>query len=111
METRKLILQRAGHTVLTAFDGRELANACQQHSFDVAVIGQGVPGKTKKAFASIIRRHCPSARILELYAPHLGRSLDDADSWLQVPAEVPEELVTHVNELVQASGRHGADSS
>ena len=100
LQTRKLILERGGHTVISVTDERELAAACQEHVFDFAVIGEAVSPRMKRAVASSIRAHCPLARILELYQRLQGKILEDADSWMEVPAEVPTELAEHVNELV-----------
>ena len=99
LETRRLLLERAGHAVTTIRDERELTAACQKTHFEVAVIGQGVTPKMKRVIASRIREHCPSARILELYSPHQGKSLDDADSWMEVPADLPGQLAQRVSEL------------
>ena len=78
--TRKLILQNAGHKVITAMDESSVKTVCQQHSFDVAVIGQTASAKTKRQVMALIRQHCPSAKILELYRFSTGRILVDADS-------------------------------
>jgi len=99
MLTRKLILEREGHTVVTAKGELELTAACEKHRFDVAVIGQAVSAKSKKTTASFIRRQCPSAKILELHSPYQGKTLDDADDWLEVPVLVPHDLAEHVTEL------------
>jgi hypothetical protein len=99
MESRRLILQHAGHTVITARDERELSSACAKHQFDVAVIGQAVSPKVKKALAQLLRKECPSARILELYPIYQGKILEDADSWLEAPIDVPHELAERVSEL------------
>lgn len=101
METRKIILQRAGHHVIMADDERELTAACEANDFDVAVIGQTISPKVKRAVASLIRRSCPSAKILELYPPYQGKAVQDADSWLEVPADVPDELAERVNDLAR----------
>lgn len=105
LATRKLILEKAGHTVTTVRDERELSAACQKHAFDVAVIGQAVAPRMKKVIAALIRKHCPSGKILELYSPHQGRSLEDADSWMEVPARVPGDLAQRVTELAQKQRR------
>jgi len=42
MESRKLVLERAGHNVTQARDLREVRAACEARSFDVVVIGQWV---------------------------------------------------------------------
>ncbi|MGC2695294.1 MAG: hypothetical protein WA738_05830 [Candidatus Angelobacter sp.] len=101
METRKLILQRAGHTVITAINERELDAACTTHGFDVAVIGQTVSSKMKKAIALLIRKQCPSAKIVELYPLYQSKVLEDADAWLEVPIDIPDELAQVVNELTR----------
>jgi hypothetical protein len=59
----------------------------------------------KKGFASIIRKQCPSAKILELCPLHEGRVLEDADSWLDVPTDVPRELAERVAELAEKRKR------
>ena len=100
MRTRQLILEQAGHTVVTASDESVVTTACRQHTFDVAVIGQAISSKVKRHIMSLIRQHCPSAKILELYRFPTGKILDDADSWLEVPTDVPQELADRVMALI-----------
>jgi CheY-like chemotaxis protein len=107
MATRKLLLEQAGHTVITATSQRNLAFACEHYDFEVAVIGQVMSPQTKLALVAIIRKRCPSAKILELCPLHKGRVLDDADSWLDVPTDVPRELAERVAELVAKRKREG----
>ena len=97
--TRKLILENAGHQVVTAMDESSVISTCQQHRFDVVVIGQTVSVKTKRHVMGLIRTHCPSAKVLELYRVTTGRILEDADSWLEVPADVPQELASRVTAM------------
>lgn len=99
LQTRKLILEQAGHKVVTATDQCQITTACAEHRFDVVVIGQTVSANLKSIIASLIRNHCPSAKILELYPPHQGRAVEHADLWLEVPAAVPKHLADRVNEL------------
>ena len=101
METRKMILEQAGHVVILAKNEPELLAACESRDIDVAVIGQALSPKIKKSIAATVLRFCPSARILELYGRHQGRSIEDADSWLEVPADVPQELAERVDELAK----------
>jgi hypothetical protein len=108
LQTRKLILERAGHTVISVMDEREMAAACREYVFDLAVIGEAVSPRMKRAVASSIRAQCRSVRILELYQQHQGKILEDADSWMEVPAEVPTELAEHVNELVAKKPRRAS---
>lgn len=99
IETRRLILEQAGHEVVTASEESSVMTACQEHRFEVAVIGQAVSAKAKRQMLELIRKHCPSAKILELYRFSTGRILENADSWLEVPAEVPQELAERVTTL------------
>jgi DNA-binding response OmpR family regulator len=108
MATRKLLLERAGHTVFIARDEHELTSACRQIRFDVAVIGQAVPTATKEEIAAAIRESCPGVKILELFSPHQGKRIEAADSWLEVPADVPEEFAARVNELARKKERKQA---
>lgn len=50
---------------------------------------------------SVVKEHCPHVKILELYQPHLGKAVEDADSWLEVPADVPSDLAERVDELAR----------
>ena len=108
LQSRQLILERAGHTVLSATDEKALITICQKHSFDVAVIGQSVSPNMKQHIASLIKQHCPEAKILELYPLYAGKALPDADSWLSVPVDVPKDLADLVNELAQ--GKSGPNA-
>lgn len=108
MATRKFILEREGHSVITAKDEREVTAACEQLQFDVAVIGQTTSSRMKKRIASLVREQCTGVRILELFAPHVGKGVDDADAWLEVPADVPQDLAERVNELAKRARRKEA---
>lgn len=101
LQTRKLILEKAGHSVVTARDQSSVIAACARTSIDVAVIGQTVSPNSKRLIASIIRQHSPSARILELHQAHQSRAVEDADSWLEVPAGVPQDLADRVADLAR----------
>jgi hypothetical protein len=101
--TRKMILEEAGHTVVPALSDRDLIQACEQHDFDVAVIGQAISSREKNRIYSLVRLHCPSLRVLELYSPHEGKVLIAADDWLAVPADVPTDLADHVSALADSA--------
>lgn len=99
LSTRTLILKSAGHDVHQARTQGEVLSACGQYQFDVAVIGQTVSTRMKRVIASFVRQHCPDVKILELYQPHLGKAVLDADAWLEVPADIPSDLAERVSEL------------
>jgi DNA-binding NtrC family response regulator len=101
METRKMILERGGHTVVLATDAREVENACADTPFEVAVIGQNVIPAEKQSAFDVIREKRPTAKILCLYNSALGRVLPNADDWMEVPANVPGELAERVTKLAR----------
>lgn len=99
LDTRTLILRSAGHDVHQARTQSEVVSACEEYKFDVAVIGQTISARMKQIIASLVKERCPEVKILELYQPHVGKGLSDADSWLAVPADVPSDLAERVGEL------------
>jgi hypothetical protein len=99
MHTRQLILERAGHTVIGVVDEHSLEKVCATHSFDVAVIGQTITPQIKHYMLQIIRKNCPSAKILELHREYEDRVLKDADAALAVPIDVPQTLADVVTSL------------
>lgn len=101
MQTRQLMLEKAGHTVVLASNDSQVEKACKSHRFDVAVIGQNVSPAVKQRFFRMLRELCVDARILELHRPFNERSLHEADAWLAMPSEAPEELPELVNALAQ----------
>ena len=101
METRRLILERAGHVVVSAMNEREVTTACKINRFQIAVIGQSVSPQSKRSIAYMVRQHCPASKVLELYSPYEGRVLSDADSWLEVPANIPNDLGDEVTRLAE----------
>jgi CheY-like chemotaxis protein len=105
VETRKLILEAAGHTVVAVMDEISLIVACKKHAFDIAVVGHTISRNMKHRVAMLIKQHCPDVKVLELYPPYSGKVLDYADSWLVVPADIPEELTDRVNELANREAK------
>jgi hypothetical protein len=79
----------------------EVEQAGANNDFDVAVIGQGIPAKEKLRIIELVRRACPTSKILELHTTPSGRTLPDADDWLPVPAEVPSDLAERVTALAK----------
>jgi hypothetical protein len=108
LETRRLILEAAGHTVVSVMAEIALVDVCQKHSFDIAVVGQSLSPKVKLHIALLVKHHCPGAKILELYAPYRGKALDDADCWLEVPTDAPTDLADCVDGLARKENDHGS---
>ncbi len=103
MRDRQLLLEKAGHRVVSATNEKELSSACKKHQFDVVIVGQTFSAPMKQHVGSLIRKHCPETKILELYPISDSRTLEDADSWIEVPDGVPPELADRVTALAQAS--------
>lgn len=101
--TRKLILESAGHHVIIGIGDPAITSACKKHKFDVAVIGQAITTKDKKQIMALVRQHCPAAKVLELYPSYEGKILEDADFWLEVPVKVPAKLAEAVSALAGKS--------
>ena len=101
LDTRTLILESAGHEVHQARTQGEVVSACEQHRFDVAVIGQTVSSRMKRTVVFIVKENCPDVKILELYQPHVGKAIEDADLWLEVPADIPSDLAERVGQLAR----------
>ncbi|HWG40084.1 MAG TPA: hypothetical protein VN658_06010 [Candidatus Acidoferrales bacterium] len=108
LETRRLILENAGHTVVTVTDETALVSVCEKQSFEVAVVGQMLSPNMKLHVVELIKENCPNVKILELYSSHVGRMLDDADSSLAVPADAPSDLAERVGELARKYKRDDA---
>ena len=100
MQTRMLILERAGHSVSQARDLRQVKAACETFSFAVAVLGQSLNPNEKKRIVDVIMTSTKPTRILELHSG-IAPELTEADEHLQVSATEPEALVKAVNTLLQ----------
>lgn len=99
LATRKLILEAAGHVVVTAREQAGLVAACRQNRFDAAVFTQtGVP-ESSRLWVSLMREHCPGIRVLEVFTPNVDTPLAEADDWLESLA-VASELVVTVEALL-----------
>jgi len=101
LATRRLILEAVGHKVFTVTDEKALLALCKEHRFDVAVVGQAVDNAIKRRIAALLRANCPQAKLLELYEPHPGRALENADSWMLTTTDVPKDLPDRVDELAK----------
>lgn len=108
MQTRQMLLERAGHSVTIVRDLRHIIVACQREQFSVAVLGQRLPGKEKLRITDKVREHCPDARILELQASPFSQ-IPAADAHLCVNDEAfAQELIDCVNRLVTRKKRRAA---
>ena len=100
-----MIVERAGHVVFTALSEAAAQSACEKQAFDVVVIGQAISAYNKRRIFDVVRKHRPTAKVLELCRHHEGKSLPEADGWLAVPADVPAELGHKVTALANSNGK------
>jgi hypothetical protein len=77
-------------------------SACGKYQFDIVVIGQTVSTRMKRVIVELVKEHCLDVRILELYQPHQGKAVNDADAWLEVPADIPSDLAERVSQLANS---------
>jgi CheY-like chemotaxis protein len=101
LESRRLILERAGHRVISATGEHELEHACVAHKIDVVVVGHTLSAKAKERALTLIRENCPSSKALELYPQDGHKVLDQADAWLPSPADNPQDFAELVTSLTQ----------
>ena len=107
MQTRRLILERAGHVVSQARDLRRVKEACEVKSFSVVILGQSLNASEKRRITDVVLTSCKSAKILELHTG-IRPDLPQADKHLQVSATEPQALVGAVNALLQTRGKKKA---
>lgn len=109
MQTRLLILERAGHNVIQARDLRRVKTACETISFDIAILGQSLSGNEKKRIIDVVIACCKTAKILELHTG-IAPELTEADAHLQVSAMDPEVLIEAVDTLLGTTRKKKARS-
>lgn len=98
-----MLLESAGHTVISALGTDTVMYACKRGGFDVAIIGQGSSDADKQMFFALIRKHCPGVKVLELFRAHSQPVLKAAEDHLEVPSDAPSDLIERVTAL---GGRH-----
>lgn len=107
MQTRLLILERAGYKVLQARDLRRVKTACENISFAIAILGQSLNGSEKRRISDVVISCCKTAKILELHTG-VTPDLPEADAHLHVVAMEPEVLVETVDTLLQTPRKKNA---
>ncbi len=103
LQTRKLLLEKNGYQVIPALNFREVEEACRTGKFDLALIGQDIEAKPKKALGFKIRELCPKVSILEMcrYSPEIeGAAFTVSDS--------PEDLLAIISEVLSGSYKQRA---
>lgn len=106
LTTRKTILERAGHAITLARDLRTVIAACENQTFDVAIIGQTLPPMEKMRVSDTLREKCQGIRILEFH-DGLKPQLDNADAHLEVAGTTPQIFLETVERLARSPKKPG----
>lgn len=104
MQTRLMILERAGNTAIGVRSESEFIAACESYNFEVIVLSQTLSAEFKLRLSAFARLLRPEAKVLELYSAHLGPAIS-ADESAPVPLESPGELPSRIESLLSRSRR------
>jgi hypothetical protein len=100
MQTRRLALEQAGHTVAQARDLRQVQAVCTTSSVSVVVLGQSLNANEKKRVSDAVLTFCKSALILELHTG-VAPEFPGADAHLRVNGNGTEGFVEAVSRLMR----------
>jgi len=95
--TRHMLLESRGYDVVSAANLRETRNALKSGDFDLVILGISIDGEVKREMASITRKLCENAQILELC--RISPEVADADHHL-LSAE-PEEIDQTIRHMLR----------
>ena len=101
LTTRKTILERAGHTVTLARDLRAVIAACENQSFDLAIVGQTLPAMEKLRVSDTLRQKCQGIWVLEFHDA-VKPDLNNADAHLRVAETSPDVFLDTVDRLARS---------
>ena len=94
--TRHIMLENRRFDVVSVANLREVRNAVKAGDFDLVILGVSIDGDAKREMATLTRKHCGKARILELC--RISAEVHDADHHLYSPE--PEDLDQTVRNLL-----------
>jgi len=103
LHDRQRMLQAAGYEVTIAASLAAATAIIEQETFDVAVVGFGVPENERNHMAQAIKQISPSTRIIMIYFSSV-KNTELADALMQTSAGA-EELVRAVNHILSARNR------
>jgi CheY-like chemotaxis protein len=95
--TRHMLLKSRGYDVVSAANLRETRNALKSGDFDLVILGISIDGEVKREMATITRKLCDRAQILELC--RISPEVADADHHL-LSAE-PQEVDQTISRILR----------
>jgi CheY-like chemotaxis protein len=104
LKVRKILLETAGHRVLTALSGREGIETFKAESVDAVILDYWMAGMNGVATARELKRikRAVPIIILSAYGTLLDETLGVADVWIRKGEEDPQYLLGAVEALLQA---------
>lgn len=104
LKVRKILLESAGHRVLTALSGRDGIKIFQSENVDAVILDYWMAGMNGVATARELKRLKNSVPIIILsaYGTLLDETLGVADVWIRKGEEDPQYLLGALEALLQA---------
>jgi CheY-like chemotaxis protein len=104
LKVRRILLETAGHRVLTALSGREGIEIFQSDDVDAVILDYWMAGMNGVATARELKRLKRSVPIIILsaYGTLLDETLGVADVWIRKGEEDPQYLLGALEALLQA---------
>ncbi len=103
LKVRKILLETAGHRVLTALSGREGIKVFESEDVDAVILDYWMAGMNGVATARELKRiKSVPIIILSAYGTLLDETLGVADVWIRKGEEDPQYLLGALDALLQA---------
>jgi DNA-binding response OmpR family regulator len=109
LETRYMVLVRAGFVVVSSCTQEEIASLPDTHAFGLAMIGRMLAEEDKKSIVQELRRRWPGIRILYLTDQLLSLQQLSGDEY-QSNSQPPNELVANCRQILEGESRAGPAS-
>lgn len=108
LEVRKILLESAGHRVLTAKSGSEGIRVFRSEPVDAVILDYWMSGMNGVAVARELKKLNPKVpiMILSAYGTLLDEALGVADVWIRKGEEDPQFLLAKVAELLNHRKQH-----
>ena len=117
--TIRLLLERAGHSVVTADDGRKGLSLCQSGDFDLLFLDIFMPGMDGFETMRMVRQQQPQIPIIVISGRPVSSEADTAPDFLTMATKLgaisslqkpfrPADLLAAVAGCLEASGRGSA---
>ena len=114
--TVRLLLERAGHNVVTADDGRKGLALCQTEHFDLLFLDIFMPGMDGFETMRLVRQHRPQVPIIVISGRPISLEGDTAPDFLTMATKLgaisclqkpfrPADLLAAVAGCLEAAGR------